>query len=130
MRLTFVTLLMRWPVYERQSKCSKYKVKVHTERCHRKFAPLGNSPPFLQEGDIPRYFALPGEKFLGISPPGGGGKFPRNNVPRGAILRRDGFPRIPDAIWTRDANFGFLLSFNFIPFQSFSNFLTHFSNLS
>ena len=40
----------------------------HRNRCHRKFAPLGNSPPLLQEGDIPRYFALPGTKFLGISP--------------------------------------------------------------
>ena len=38
-------------------------------------------------------------------------------------------PHRPDAIWQREANLGFLLSFKFRPFQFFSNFQKHFSNL-
>ena len=46
-------------------------------------------------------------------------KFPRKFGRGGQIFGGAKFPVTPDAIWLRDANFGFLLSFNFRPFQFF-----------
>jgi hypothetical protein len=38
-------------------------------RCHRTFAPPGDSPPSQKGGDIPRNIAPLGENIPGISPP-------------------------------------------------------------
>jgi hypothetical protein len=39
-------------------------------------------------------------------------------------------PYRPDAIWQRDANFQFSMTFNFNIFQCFSNIRNHLSNFS
>jgi hypothetical protein len=39
-------------------------------------------------------------------------------------------PYRPDAIWRRDANFQFSMTFNFNIFQCFSNIRNHLSNFS
>jgi hypothetical protein len=54
----------------------------------------------------------------------------KEDVDKEACIDRTKGPYRPDAIWQRDANFQFSITFNFNIFLCFSNIRNHLSNFS